>query len=374
MYAAPIAERVAVIDLGPADPDLDRALAAALVHAGLTPLDGPTAAALTGQATDSDAVELAAAMARAQQKFGALDCKGTIGAVKKALPLIAARQAGKLAVPELARAWAYALLCADRLGESDLAMRAASRLRVVGGSPDVSAELLAKYPEVDATLGIDAIEVDVATAVPGTTLWLDFVPIGLAPQHLALTPGDHVIAAASGTRRGYLVGRPLANQPKLLVEMPDLASPLAAVASAVASWQGKVPSPDALAEVLDQVHVRAALVRHGDVVEVWGHAGDHEPLRRLGGEDGTRTVADADRAAALLADRVEGWSSHAPDPDRPLLVEALSARASRLTQEGSATTSWWVYATIGAAVLAGSIAIYAHEQDNNTQEIRLHYP
>src|SRR4051794_1993219 len=108
-YAAPSKkEPVAVIDLGPADPDLDRALAAALVHADLAPLDDLTEAALTGQAAESDALALTTAMARAQQKFGALDCKGTISAVKKALPLLAARQAGQLPVPELARAWAYA--------------------------------------------------------------------------------------------------------------------------------------------------------------------------------------------------------------------------------------------------------------------------
>jgi len=363
-----------VIDLGPADPDVDRALATALVKAGLAPLDDASEAALTGQAAESDAIALATHMAHAQQKFGALDCKGTLNAVKKALPLLAARQAGQLPVPELPRAWAYALLCADRTGDADLAFRAASRLRVVGGSPDVSADLLAKYPEIDATLGIDAIEVDVATEIPDATLWLDFEPIGKGPKHLALSPGDHVIAAASGTRRGYLVGRPIKKQPKLVVEMPDQASALADVASAVASWKGAVPSADALASVLDKVHARAALIRHGDVVEVWGHAGKNEPVRRLGGEDGTRTLADADRAAALLADRVEGWSSHAPDPDQPLLVEDLHERAAAANKERAGGTAWWVYATIGAAVLAGSIAVYAHEQDNNTQEIRLHYP
>jgi hypothetical protein len=33
-----------------------------------------------------------------------------------------------------------------------------------------------------------------------------------------------------------------------------------------------------------------------------------------------------------------------------------------------------VYATIGAAVLTGAVVIYAHREDSNTQEIRLHYP
>jgi hypothetical protein len=107
---------------------------------------------------------------------------------------------------------------------------------------------------------------------------------------------------------------------------------------------------------------------------VWGHAGQNEPLRRLGGEDGTRKLADVDRAAALLADRIEGWSSHAPDPDQPLLVESLADRAAQAHKDQAAPTSWWVYAAIGGAVLAGSIAVYAHHQDSDVQEIKLHYP
>ena len=358
-----------MIDLGPGDQA--RVLSAALVHAGLTPVDDP---ALSGDAQDRDAVEITTAMADAQQKFGALDCKGTIAATKQAIPHLAARQAAGLPVPELARAWAYVLLCADRTGDSDTAMRAAARLRVVGGSPDVSADLLAKYPEVDVTLGVDAVEVDVSAEVADAVLWLDFAPIGKGPQHLALSPGEHVIAAASSARRGFLVGRPIKKQPKLVVAMAEQGGPLAALAATVASWKGAMPSPAALAAVLDQVHVRAALVRHGDVVEVWGHAGHNEPLRRLGGEDGTRTLADVDRAAALLADRVEGWSAHAPDPDQPLLVESLADRAAQAHKDRAAPTSWWVYAAIGGAVLAGSIAVYAHHQDSDVQEIKLHYP
>lgn len=368
-HAAPVKEPVAVIDLGPGDQT--RALSTALVKVGLSPIDDP---ALAGEGQDLDAAEIAAAMADAQQKFGALDCKGTIAATKRAIPHLAARQAAALPVPELPRAWAYVLLCADRTGDSDTAMRAAARLRTVGGSPDVSADLLAKYPEVDVALGVDAIEVDVSTQVPDAVLWLDFAPIGKGPQHLALSPGEHVIAAAAGTRRGFLVGRPITKQPKLVVEMAVQDGPLAGVAAKVASWQGAVPSPAALTEVIEAVHARAALVRHGDVVEVWGHAGHNEPLRRLGGDDGTRTLADVDHAASLLADRIAGWSSHAPDPDQPLLVESLQDRAAQANKERSAGTSWWVYAAIGGAVLAGSIAVYAHHQDGDVQEIKLHYP
>jgi hypothetical protein len=364
-------ERAAVIDLGPADPVIVRSLEAALVKAELQPLDDATEAALTGTLGAGDAVEVAAAMARAQAAFGALDCTGTIVAAKAALPLLAARQAAGLAVPELPRAWAYILLCADRAGESDVAMRAAQRLRVVGGSPAVAPSLLDKYPEVDALPNVEPIEVDVTTEVPGSVVWLDFARVGTSPVHLALSPGEHIIAAAAGERRGFLVGRPIRKQPKLVIEMADQTSPLASIAAVIASWHGVVPAGPGVGEVLDKLGVRAALIRHGDVVEVWGHAGRAEPARLLGGEDGTRTLADADRAAALLADRVETWNAHAPDPDQPLLTEDRTIVA---TKHETAATAWWVYAAIGAALVAGAAVVYAHEAGGTTQEIVVHYP
>ncbi|HEY0252689.1 MAG TPA: hypothetical protein VGC41_14235 [Kofleriaceae bacterium] len=364
-----------MIDLGPDDPGARRVLETALVNAGLAPLDEPVAKALAGQGAENDAIQLAAAMSDAQQKFGALDCKGTITAAKKALPLLAERQAAELAVPELPRAWAYLMLCADRGGDADLAVRAAAMLRVVGAAPEiVPPDLMAKYPEVDVVPNVDNVEVDIETDVPGAIVWLDYAKLGPAPMHLALPPGDHVLAASSGARRGFLVGRPVKKQPKLVIEMADQAGPLAEVAAKVASWKGTVPSADELDAVMQKVKVRAAFVRHDKVVEVWGHAGENEPLRRLGGDDGVRSLEDAKAAASLLADRVEGWSSHAPDPDQPLLVESPEERASHGKKAGEEPTKWWVYATIGAAVVAGGIVLFAHGQNNDTQEIKLHYP
>ena len=46
-------------------------------------------------------------------------------------------QAAGLPVPELPRAWAYVLLCADRDGQLDVALQAANQLRALGGWPDV---------------------------------------------------------------------------------------------------------------------------------------------------------------------------------------------------------------------------------------------
>jgi hypothetical protein len=370
-------ERAAVIDLGPTNPDVRRTLEAAVVAAGLELVqDDGVEDALAGIASDRDTLALAAAMADAEHAFGQLDCKATATATGVALPILAARQAAGIDVPELARAWTYLLLCADREGDTDAAMRAAARLRTVvraGGSADVPAPVLAKYPEVDATSDAEPVEVDVTTEVANATVWVDFEPAGTAPLHLALPPGEHVIAAASGTRRGYVTGTPVASQPALAIAMPDQAGKWSRVARRVAGWHGKLPPPAELGWVLQRVHARAALVRHGDVVEVWGRAGLAEAPHRLGGEDGVRSLAEADRAAELLADRAEGWSSHAPDPDQPLLVEDIHARAARLAGHEE-PTAWWVYATIGAAVLAGATVVYVHHAETSTQHLELHYP
>jgi len=69
-----------VIDLGPAEASVRHTLEAAIVNAGMQPLDDATEAALAGNGAGNDAIELATAMADTQQKFGALDCKGTIAA------------------------------------------------------------------------------------------------------------------------------------------------------------------------------------------------------------------------------------------------------------------------------------------------------
>jgi hypothetical protein len=364
-------ERAAVIDLGPPSADVRRTLQTALVDAGFDPVVGDGIEdALAGLDADRDAIALAAAMADAERAFGKVDCKATYAAAATALPIIAARQAGGIAVPELGKAWSYVLLCADLNGEVDRALHAAAFVRK-SGDTTVAPSILAKYPDVDATSDADIVDVDVTSEVPNATLWVDFAEVHAT--HLALPAGEHVIAAASGSRRGAISGTPVRAQPKLTIPMPDQAGPWAAVATRVAGWHGKMPSPEQLGLLLTQIKTRAVLIRHGDVVEVWGRAGAVEQPRRLGGEDGIRTIAEADRAAALLADRVEGWSSHAPDPDQPLLVEDLKARAKRLAGHDE-PTAWWVYATIGAAVLAGATVVYLHHTDTDQQRVELHYP
>ncbi len=378
-------ERVAVIDLGPdgaatpTDATIRQKLAAAVVAGGLEPVIGEGVEdALAGIASDRDRLALAAAMAEAKDKFGALACPEATAAANTAIAIGAARQAAGLRVPELPRALAYVLLCADRTGDTAAAIVAASRLRVLGGAPpEVDANLLAKYPAIDALSNRDVMLVKIETAVPGAEVWIDFQPAGKAPLEVTLATGAHIIAAAAGTRRGTLTGTVVRKQPVLTIPLEDQAGTWSRLAARVKSWHGTLPAPSELAWVLREVHARVALVRHGNTVEAWGHAGAGEPVRRLGNDDGVRSLDEADALVALAADRIQTWSDRAPDPDQPLLVETPEERRARgIVRKGEEEepTRWWVYATIAGALVAGAVIIYAHEHSSDTQRIDLRYP
>src|SRR3954471_22739381 len=123
-------ERIAVIDLGggPAGSgatgraDPLQQLQAAIVAAGFAPVLGDGVEdALAGRDAERDAVALSAAVASAERAFGALACQDAVPAARQAIGIAAARQAAGRPVPELPRAWAYVLLCADREGQRDVA-------------------------------------------------------------------------------------------------------------------------------------------------------------------------------------------------------------------------------------------------------------
>jgi hypothetical protein len=365
-----------VIDLGPADEAVRQKLAAAAHARGLEPVLGDGVEdALAGINSDRDSLALAAAMVEAKEKFGALACADATAAAQTAIAIGAARQAAGLAVPELPRAWAYVLLCADRGGDAAAALVAASRIRTLGGTPEVDAKLLAKYPEVDALSNRDVIEIEIK-AEDGAELWVDFVRVGRAPLKLALPTGPHIMAASIGSKRGVVTGTVVRKQPVVTIPLQDQAGKWSNLAQRVASWQGKLPRPKELAWVLREVDARVALVRHGDTVEAWGHAGETEPMRRLGNDDGVRKLAEADALLALVADRVQTWSDRAPDPDQPLLVETPEERRKRglLRDDEDEPTRWWVYAAIAGAIVAGALVIYAHDSADNTQRVELKYP
>jgi hypothetical protein len=368
-------ERVAVVDLGPPGPgeaEVRRQLAAAVVAAGFEAVVGDGVEdALAGEVADQDAVELAAAIAEAQRQFGALDCPAATAAARRAVGIAAARQAAGLPAPELARAWTYVLLCADRANDLDAALAAAARLRAVGGSADVPADVWRKYPEVDAAPGGDRVDLEIVADVPGAAIWIDHERAGTSPLAVSLSPGEHVIAAAARGRRGWAAGAAVRAQARLEVPTADRSSAWSEVGRRVASWSGAVPPPEELGWVLARVHARAALIRRGDTVEAWGRSGLAEKPHRLGGDDGIAPAAEAARMLGLIADRVSTWDDHAPDPDQPLLVEDRRGGEARRREQ---PTKWWVYAAIIGAVSASAAIVLAHEVGSDRQRVELHYP
>lgn len=368
-------ERLAVIDLGPADGGaVRRRIAAVVIAGGFQVVTGDGIEdALAGEAADKDTVQLAAAIAEAQRAFGALDCAAATTAAHTAIRIAAARQAAHVAVPELARAWTYVLLCADRGGDVDRAMRAASLLRIAGGSRDVPPEIWAKYPEVDALLDHELLPIEITTEVPGAEIWIDFQRRGQSPLKTFLPAGEHLIAAALGTQRGWAAGTAIKTQTRVTVAMVDQASANRALATRIAGWHGALPVPEEIGVVLDEVKARVALIRHGDALEAWGRIGRSEPPRRLGGEDGLGTTSDAERLVVLTTDRVQTWNDRSPDPDQPLLVEDPKTRAARTTKADE-PTRWWVYGALAGALAVGVGVMYVHDTSSNTQRVELHYP
>jgi hypothetical protein len=369
-------ERIAVIDLGPtADPAVRRQLLAGVVAAGFEPVIGDGVEdALAGEIADRDSLELGAALAEAQRAFGALDCPAAIAAGKRAAGIAAARQAAGLPVPELPRAWTYVLLCADRASDAEAATAAAARLRAAGGSAEVPADVWKKYPEPDAVAGGERIELEITADVPGAAIWIDHRPAGTAPIVVSLTPGEHVIAAAAGTRRGWAAGTAVRAQGKLQIPTVDQATAWSEVGRRVASWRGALPPPEELGWVLARVRARVAIVRHGDSVEAWGRIGLADRPHRLGGDDAIVPVTEAERVLALVVDRVKAWRDRAPDPDRPLLVEDPRDRLGELRRRREEPARWWVYAAIIGAIGASAAVILVYEAGSDRQRVELHYP
>jgi hypothetical protein len=319
-------------------------------------------------------VELAAALATAQRAFGALSCGEVTPAAKRAIGLAAARQAAGRPVPELPRAWTYLLLCADREGQLDAAHAAASQLRALGetGSSLVPAALWAKYPEIDAVVDRELVGLDIDADVAGAVIWVDFRKVGVAPVHVVLAAGEHVIAAAAGSKRGWAAGTAIAKQKSLRVPLEDAAGPWAEVAQRVAGWHGQRPAASELAWVLGRVHARIALVRSGDTIEAWAQAGRSEVPRLISG-DKAAPIGEASRVLGQVVAQVRSWNERAPDPDRPLLVESTEDRRAR-GDRTARPTRWWVYAAIAGAAALGAGAIYLNDSASDRQRVELHYP
>lgn len=367
-------ERIAVVDLGP-DDAAAQTVRAQIVASGFEAVIGDGIEdALAGRSADKDTLDLATAIAEAQTAFGALDCGATVTAADKAIAIGAMRQAAGLAVPELTRALTYVLLCKDKAGDVDGAMIAARRLRTLGGSNEVPAALWKKYPDVDAILE-DTVSLRIETDVKGATVYVDFEKRGKAPLDVQLRAGEHLIAVAKGTKRGWGAGHTDPKQKTVTIPTTDHAGSGSKIATRVAGWKGAKPSPTEVAWIMNETRARLVLVRSGDTLEAWGRVGRSETPRVLGGEDGvakTTDRQDVTRLLALVADRVQGWNDRAPDPDQPLLVEKPGE--GRFAKREDEPAKWWVYAALGAAVAGVAAILYVNEGGEDRQRVELTFP
>jgi hypothetical protein len=365
-------ERIAIIDLGPSDPAVRRQLATKLTAAGFEAAHGDGLEdALAGERGETDGVQLAAALAEAQRAFGALDCTAAVTAANEAIGIAAARQAAGIAMPELPRAAAYVVLCADRAGDVDAAMAAAGVYRAAVGTnaqTDVPADVLKKYPELDSVIDRDLVPLEITTDVANADVWVDFKKVGTAPVTITLPAGEHVIAVAAGTRRGWGAGTAVKTQVKVTIPTQDRAGKWDHIAKRIASWGGNRPTPTELGWVLANTNARVAVIRRGDTLEAFGRIGLAEPPHKLGDE--VVPLTEADRMVALVNDRVRAWNDRAPDPDRPLLLDDGRPREGKKDPP----TKWWVYASILGAAAAGAAIIYATESGSDRQRVELHVP
>lgn len=351
--AAPV---VVVVDPRPgATPADAAALRDAFAAAALEPVGGARAQAWAGRGDDDLALD--AALAEAQDGFGQLDCGRARPWAETAALLASARTAA--GVDERARAsraWTYLLLCADRDGDRPAARHAADRVRALGGNAAITADVGARYPEIDAAIDRDIVAITV-TGPAGAAVTLDDQPIGAAPATAFAHAGRHLLATPGGATWITVQNKPLT------VEVP--ATPprdpaIAAIAALVAEAGSGVEATRAAAiAIAADVELVAVLEADGRVA-LWQR-------RRASTVALDRGAAAAMVAAAgrALADAHE----RAPDPTLPLVREPRTkAKPDR------DPTRWWVYAAIGGALVAGAAAIYAVDAGDDRQRFELSFP
>ncbi len=367
----PASEPVAIVETRVATPDREatreRFVTALAAVNGVTVVDGERAQALAGVTADADDVAAGAALAEARDGFGALECGRARPAAEDAVKLLAGRQAAGLDEDVRLRAgWTYVMLCADRDGDGPVARAAADRLRGLGGSAAVPADVWARYPEIDAAIDRDIVELTVSAPV-GATVTIDGIAVGSAPVTRFVSAGKHLVAVAAASRRGAELvtvhGKPLSVE----IAATDRASTWRDVAGRVQAWQG-APPPTVVevTELMERVGVRFAVVI--------GERGNAALWVRGPGQATARLVVDGDVAdplaigAGVMA-RVEAWTGSGPDPDLPLLTDTDDM--VREVSKPSEPTRWWVYAVIGGALLGGAATIYAIDAGEDRQIIDL---
>lgn len=401
--AAPQGTPVVVVDLtatANASASGAGALRRELKTAGFAVITAPDLdAANAGIEGGKDLTEAMAALELARTSFGELDCPAATAAAESAIALLAARGAAGIEVSApLSTAWSYLLLCRDRSGDFDGAMRAAQALRTLspagaaraGQVQAIDAALWSKYPEVDATANHEvaelAISVD-AGADPDATIWIDHRPAGTSPAKVLIPAGRHIVAAAKGSRRAAIWIDVVSTRPaSVAIRLFDQDAPLARVSDRVAAWKTQPPGGQQVAGYLENL-LTAAQGRpwnpsshRSPLLVIVGASGD--PKRaQLWASDGpglppTATEVAFDPAApaplvTAVQQRTTVWQDRSADPDN-LMVEERTEKL-QLEEPSSGKKQWWVYAALAGALVVGGAVILVNEFSDDTQRVELRW-
>jgi hypothetical protein len=383
---------VAVVDLTAAG-DAAAALRQELITAGFAVLTAPDLdAANAGIDGGKDLGEALAALDLARSSFGALDCPAAQQAAESAISTLAARGAAGIdGASQLSTAWSYLLLCRDRAGDFDGAMRAAQALRALPTPTGIDAALWAKYPEVDVTANREIAELTI-TAEPGADVTIDHRPAGVSPATVFLPAGRHVVAAAQGSRRAALWIDVSSRSATVAIRMIEQDAPLSRISERVAGWKTRPPDGTQVASYLENL-LTAAQGRP------WNPSSSRSPLLVLVGVSGDpnraqlwasdgpgvlpqateltlvrgSTASGPSAVVTALHKRALQWREAEPVPE--LLLEAEDAGDVDLERdEVIGGTKWWVYAAIAGAVAVGGAVIVANELSDDTQHVELRIP
>ena len=383
------------------------ALRQELRTAGFSVISSPELdAANAGIDGGKDLGEALAALVLAKASFGALDCPAAQVAAESAIARLAARGAAGIEVATpLTSAWSYLLLCRDRSGDFDGAMRAAAALRTLtaqaalaagaasaAAAPPatIDATVWAKYPEVDATGNHDVAELAISIASDqGTDLdaaiAIDHRPAGTSPVKVFVPVGRHLIAAARGSRRAALWIDLSTRAASVALRLSEQDAPLSRISERVAGWKTQPPDGSRVATYFENLLAAAQgqswnpSSARSPLLVILGVAGD--PRRaQLWASDGpgalpevTELSFDPQAPGALLAAvqrRASIWNEQAAEPD-PLLTGTADGERQRESKSGG--QKWWVYAALAGAVVVGGGVILANELSEDTQRVELRW-
>jgi hypothetical protein len=386
---ADVAAPVVVVELAG---DAAAQLRAQLAAAGFAVLSGPELdEATTGRDGGRDLREALAQLAATRDAFARLDCAAALVAGRAAIAAMEARAAaGSDERAGLTAAWSYLLLCHDRAGDVDQAMRAAAALRVLGAASappgaaltaPIDAALWAKYPEVDVTVNRDVYELAIESE-PDAVVTIDHRAVGRSPLKAFVPVGPHLVASGVGSRRAARWIDVTAPD-RIELRLREQDAPLSRISERVASWKQRPPDGAQIASFLENLLIAAQgqpwnpSSARSPVLVILGLAGD--PHRgQVWASDGPGLLptttevalsAPVDASALLVAVRQRSlvWVEPRPEP-------VVSDRQVAPTVGERPRTQWWVYAALAGAVAVGAGVIVAQEASQDTQRVELRWP